>query len=119
MIRWTGIPPPANLIASSRRQRANAETIHCATGRIEIKSPARCRKLYSALPARVQQLARKNYQLWQDDESHPSLGFKRLKGGSGRRFSLRVGDHYRAVGQQLEDGIERVWIGSHEDYNKL
>ena len=83
------------------------------------RATARFWKLYAALPARVQQLARKNYQLWQDDESHPSLGFKRLKGGSGKRFSIRVGDHYRAIGQRLDDSIEWVWIGSHEDYNKF
>jgi hypothetical protein len=52
-------------------------------------------------PARVQQLARKNYHLWLDDESHPSLGFKLLKGGCGRGFSIRVGDHYRAIGQRF------------------
>jgi len=86
-----------------------------------LKSRATTRfwKLYAALPTRVQHLARKNYQLWKDDENHPSLGFKRLKGGSGKRFSIRVGDHYRALGQQVDDGIEWVWIGSHEDYNKL
>jgi hypothetical protein len=86
-----------------------------------LKSRATTRfwKLYAALPIRVQQLAQKNYQLWREDESHPSLGFKRLKGGAGKRFSIRVGDHYRALGQQVDDGIEWVWIGSHEDYNKL
>jgi hypothetical protein len=86
---------------------------------VRSKATARFWKLYAALPARVQQLARKNYQLWLDDQNHPSLGFKPLKGGSGKRFSIRVGDHYRAIGQQLDDRIEWVWIGSHEDYNKL
>jgi hypothetical protein len=86
---------------------------------VRSRATARFWKLYAALPARVQQLARKNYQLWQDDRDHPSLGFKRLKGSSGKRFSIRVGDHYRAIGQRLDDGIEWVWIGSHEDYNKF
>ncbi|MEY2494114.1 MAG: hypothetical protein QOJ45_606 [Verrucomicrobiota bacterium] len=83
------------------------------------RATARFWKLYSALPPHVHQLARKNYRLWQKDEHHPSLGFKRLKGGSAKGFSIRVGDHYRAIGQRLDDGIEWVWIGSHEDYNKL
>ena len=83
------------------------------------RATARFWKLYTALPARVQQLARKNYRLWLDDQNHPSLGFKPLKGGSGKRFSIRVGDHYRAIGQRLDHGIEWVWIGSHEDYNKF
>ena len=83
------------------------------------RATARFWKLYSALPIRIQLLARKNYLLWRDDPSHPSLGFKPLKGGSGKRFSIRIGDHYRAIGQRIDDGIEWVWIGSHEDYNKL
>lgn len=83
------------------------------------RATARFWKLYAGLPARVQQLARKNYKLWQNDPNHSSLGFKPLKGGPGKRFSIRVGDHYRAVGQRLDDGIEWVWIGTHEDYNKF
>ncbi len=52
------------------------------------------------------------------DPFHPSLAFKRLRGGEDR-FSVRVGEHHRAIGQRAEEGIEWVWIGSHEDYNKL
>jgi hypothetical protein len=86
---------------------------------LKSKATTRFWKLYDALPPQVQQLARKNYQLWQNDESHRSLSFKRLKDGPGKRFSIRIGDHYRAIGQRIDDGIEWVWIGSHEDYNKL
>ena len=32
---------------------------------------------------------------------------------------IRIGDHYRAIGQVTGDAVEWVWIGSHEDYNKL
>jgi hypothetical protein len=67
----------------------------------------------------VQQLARKNYELWKVNPGHPSLAFKKLKGGTGTRFSVRVGDHYRALGQTVPDGVEWVWIGSHEAYNQL
>jgi hypothetical protein len=86
---------------------------------VRSRATARFWKLYSALPVRIQRLARKNYLLWGNDPGHPSLGFKPLKGGSARRFSIRVGDHHRAIGQRIDDGIEWVWIGSHEDYNKL
>lgn len=61
---------------------------------------------------------RKNYALWADDHFHPSLEFKKLK-GSGDRFSVRVGDHYRAIGHLVGDSVEWVWIGTHEEYNKL
>ena len=83
------------------------------------RATARFWKLYSALPLRIQQLARKKYLLWRDEPGHPSLGFKPLEGGSGRRYSIRIGNHYRAIGQRIGNGIEWVWIGSHEDYNNL
>ena len=83
------------------------------------KATARFWKLFDALPSHIQKLARKNYRLWQQNQNHPSLDFKKLKNGSGARFSIRIGDHYRAVGHFSEDGIEWVWIGSHEEYNKL
>ena len=80
---------------------------------------ARFWKLYAALPGHIQSLARKNYQLWVRDHSHQSLEFKKLKGRNSNRFSVRVGDHYRAIGHVKGDSVEWVWIGSHEDYNKL
>jgi hypothetical protein len=49
---------------------------------------------------------------------HPSLDFKKLA-CQGERFSIRVGDHYRALGHKINDGYEWVWIGTHEDYSKL
>jgi hypothetical protein len=52
--------------------------------------------LFHDLPADIQRLAAKNYQLWQHDLQHPSLRFRRLKGRPDR-FTIRVGDHYRAL----------------------
>jgi mRNA-degrading endonuclease RelE of RelBE toxin-antitoxin system len=86
---------------------------------VKSKATPRFWKLYSHLPAHVQKLARKNYALWKDDHAHPSLHFKKLKGGSGARFSVRIGDHYRAIGQIAVDCAEWVWIGTHEEYNRL
>jgi hypothetical protein len=43
------------------------------------------------LPAEVQTLARRNYQLLRADPSHPSLQFKSL--GGARMYSVRVGLH--------------------------
>jgi len=36
------------------------------------------RKLFSKLPNRVQETAKKNYQLWRENPSHPSLEFKKV-----------------------------------------
>ncbi|MBU6411092.1 MAG: hypothetical protein KGR98_11960 [Verrucomicrobia bacterium] len=82
------------------------------------KAARRFWKCYSGLPEPVRQLAAKNYPLWCDNPSHPSLDFKNLGGGGGR-FSVRVGDHYRALGHTIGGGVEWVWIGTREEYNKL
>jgi hypothetical protein len=74
-------------------------------------------KLFHNLPPEIQKLAYKNYQLWQNDPRHPSLHFKPIKSW---QWSLRVGDHYRAVGRFVESNVFLwTWIGTHEDYNKL
>ena len=82
------------------------------------KATSRFWKHYKTLPTSVQQLAVKNYRLWSQDHTHPSLHFKKLKGEK-NRFSIRVGDHYRALGHLAGDTVEWVWIGTHEEYNKL
>lgn len=69
------------------------------------------------LPAAVQRLAHKNYKLWRENPQHASLHFKRFKDG---QWSVRVGDHYRAVGYYRDRQIFIwTWIGTHEEYNKL
>jgi hypothetical protein len=75
-------------------------------------------ELFRALPVEVQKLAVKNYHLWRQDPRHPSLRFRRLQ-GSEDHFSIRVGDHYRALGRQTRDKIIWVWIGTHSDYDRL
>jgi hypothetical protein len=82
------------------------------------KATRRFRKRYAELPEPVQRLAVKNYHLWRDNPAHPSLDFKKL-GGTADRFSVRVGDHYRAMGRLVPGGVEWVWIGSHAEYDKL
>jgi len=73
---------------------------------------------YGRVPLHIRHLADKNYELWKADHHHPSLAFKKLH-GIGERFSVRVGGHYRAIGERIEDGVVWVWIGTHEDYNRL
>ena len=74
------------------------------------------KKLYARLPEDVRVLAVKNFLLWQQNPWHPSLGFKQRKSGS---WSVRIGDHYRAIGEIRGDVMIWFWIGSHETYNKL
>ncbi|WP_324692985.1 hypothetical protein [Candidatus Thiothrix phosphatis] len=48
---------------------------------------------FDNLPAAIQELARKNFELLKQDPSHPSLRFKQV----GELWSARVGIHYRAL----------------------
>ncbi len=72
-------------------------------------------KRYQALPAEVQRLADKNFQLLKADLAHPSLEFKKI----GSLWSVRVGLNYRALGLDKPDGVVWFWIGSHADYDGL
>ncbi len=76
------------------------------------------RKAFASLPAHVRVTARKNYRLWKDNPSHPSLEFKKAHT---RRpiYSVRVGMGWRALGIVDGDRIAWFWIGSHNDYNNL
>ena len=74
--------------------------------------------LFSALPSDVQTLAIKNYELWRRDPQHPSLRFRRLM-GSPDRFTVRVGDHHRAIGRLTVNTMTWVWIGTHAKYDRL
>ena len=75
-------------------------------------------KLLNALPSEVQLLARKNHRLWREDSRHPSLRFRRLE-DRGDLYTVRVGEHYRALGSLDGDTITWVWIGSHAEYDRL
>ncbi len=70
---------------------------------------------YEKLPARVRELADKNYALLKTDPSHQSLRLKKV----GRYWSVRVGLHYRALAVEVDDGLLWFWIGSHSDYDAL
>jgi len=70
---------------------------------------------YTALPQGTRELADKNYELLKANPRHPSLRFKR----TGRLWSVRVGDHYRALGHDVPEGIQWFWIGTHADYDKI
>jgi hypothetical protein len=76
---------------------------------------ARFWALYGSLPAEIQATADKNFALLKADPRHPSLHFKKV----GPLWSARVGDRYRVLGRDVEDGILWFWIGTHAEYDKL
>ena len=80
-----------------------------------VRSP-KFKKMYKDLPTSIKLLAKKNYSLWKKNPLHPSLHYKSF----GDDFkSVRIGDHYRAIGFVVDEYIVWDWIGSHEEYNKI
>jgi hypothetical protein len=75
-------------------------------------------KLYHALSPEARAHARKAFGLWSSNPDHPSLGFKPLQGEKGL-CSVRISQKYRVVGVRQGDAVRWVWIGTHNDFNKL
>ncbi|WP_449451363.1 ParE family toxin-like protein [Spirosoma profusum] len=63
----------------------------------------------------MQKLADKNYALLKQNPKHPSLHFKQVN----QYWSVRVGEQFRAVGIEIEEGLLWFWIGTHTEYDKL
>ncbi len=70
---------------------------------------------YAKLPAKVQKLADKNYELMKADPRHPSVRLKKVS-----RFWLApVGDGYRTLAVEYDGGLLWFWIGTHAEYDQL
>jgi hypothetical protein len=71
--------------------------------------------LVQRLPAEIQSLALKNYNLLKIDPRHPSLQFKKV----GKTWSVGVGNSYRALAVPVSEGFLWFWIGPHHEYDRL
>ena len=67
---------------------------------------------YRRLPAYVQRLADKQFQLLKENPRHPSLNFKKLEGHD--YWSVRVTRGYRAVAFEDDEGFVWFSIGKHD-----
>ena len=67
------------------------------------------------MPPHVQTLANQAYERLKEDPRYPSLHFKKV----GRFWSVRVGNHHRALAVEAPDGLVWFWIGTHADYDRL
>ncbi|KAB2961545.1 MAG: hypothetical protein F9K13_00910 [Candidatus Methylomirabilis oxygeniifera] len=74
-------------------------------------------RCFDALPTAIQDLARRNYALLKQNPTHPSLQFKSVCGGRFR--SVRIGNHYRALGLPVPEGVQWFWVGPHAEYDKF
>ena len=88
-----------------------------ATDRVSSKTTRRFWDLYDALPPEIQQLAVRNYGFWRADRSIVAAlsPFERRSA----LYTVRIGEHYRALGNLSGDTITRVWAGNHSGYDRL
>jgi hypothetical protein len=70
---------------------------------------------YYQLPEFIQDLADKNFDFLEKNPRHPSLNFKKV----GEYWSARVGQSYRAVAIEVDNGFLWFWIGTHAEYDRL
>lgn len=75
-------------------------------------------KLFARLPKNVKRQAREAYKLFMQDPAHPGLHFKAVH-PTRPIYSIRVSRNYRALGEREADEITWLWIGGHDDYEKL
>jgi hypothetical protein len=63
----------------------------------------------------LQLLARRHSELLKQNPSHPSLHFKKV----GKLWSVRVGPHHRALAIEDRGDYVWVWIGPHDEYQRM
>jgi mRNA-degrading endonuclease RelE of RelBE toxin-antitoxin system len=73
---------------------------------------------YRKLPEEVRKVADQNFERLKADPRHPSLHFKKV-GRTKQLWSVRVGEHYRALGVDKPEGVVWFWIGPHSEYDHL
>ena len=72
-------------------------------------------KCFDQLPDAIQAVARENFEILKSSPHHPSLHFKKV----GRFWSARAGINHRALAIQTGSDFIWVWIGSHDDYERM
>lgn len=75
-------------------------------------------RCYGRLSGETKERAREAYRLFADNPFHSSLHFKKLKARADV-WSVRVTDQYRAVGVRRGEIVEWIWIGTHNEFDKL
>jgi mRNA-degrading endonuclease RelE of RelBE toxin-antitoxin system len=72
-------------------------------------------KCFESLPESIKLKAKKQFELLKQNPHHPSLHLKKV----GKFWSIRIDESYRVLGTKDEDGFIWLWIGNHDDYEKL
>ena len=70
---------------------------------------------FDNLSEEIQKSAKRNFALLKFNPSHPSLHFKKI----GKFWSVRVGINHRAIAFKDGEDFIWVWIGNHDEYEKI
>jgi hypothetical protein len=71
---------------------------------------------YAELSPDMKEQARKAYKLWRENPLHPSLHFKKV---GKKLWYARIGGGYRALALKEGDDYYWLWIGEHDEYDRL
>ena len=74
--------------------------------------------LYHALSLDARSQARKAFLLFAKNPDYPGLRFKKLHGAH-PYWSVRFGSGYRAVCRRDGNKADWIWIGTHQDFDKM
>jgi hypothetical protein len=72
---------------------------------------------YKRLPSSVQKQATIAFEHFSSEERYPSLHFKCVNKRT-RKYSIRIGKGYRAIGSPYAEGVKWEWIGNHDEYER-
>ena len=72
-------------------------------------------KCFDKLPKSIQKVAKQNFEFLKTNQNHPSLHFKKID----KFWSVRIGLNYRALAIEDDNDFIWVWIGSHDEYERL
>jgi len=79
------------------------------------KTTKRFWNFYYNQPKKNQILADKAFELLRENSTYPSLYFKKV----GKLYSVRIDKSYRALAVKEIDDYIWIWLGNHDDYDKL
>ena len=79
------------------------------------KASNRFWECFSILPTSIQTRAKRNFEILKENPEYPSLHFKKI----GMFWSVRIGLKYRAIATEDEGDYTWVWIGTHDEYEKI
>ena len=70
------------------------------------------------LAPNIQRKVQRAYELFRDNPRHGSLQFKRVRD---RRnlYSARVDDYFRVLGELNGDTVTWLWVGPHDEYDRI